>query len=804
MASRTDRELVGDPLDRVTYHRIPTNRERNKIWLAFCGLSRQDNTNNKFVCSEHFEKKYLERDFKSELLDGVKRMVLTKDAIPTIKTPKIFNRQSAEAFDEDVQKILNRRKQKEVTIKMVASAGAKHSLPAAEKLVPGKRQRVVTKVAKPPQNGNVVDGVDVLEIENQALQAKVAELEQLVEKKNEKIKLAKTEMLNITIALQELKNIESRNLNIRLYEVLKDYFSGNQIRKLVCVNDVIEWDSAEMANAFVLRSYGGDVYDYVRTELRYPLPDPAEMEQWIHESYLKTGLLVPVLHAMHVLGRTMEARDRECVLTLSKVAANTKYTYDAARDQIIDNNGHLYCVCVQGLLSDWHQIVYMEFDLIYSADLLLALVNELHGIGFNVVAISGSHEPELFELWKEFELDNHAIQHPKTLQPIQLFTCSISTFSAIYEAIVHGGFMMQSDSLVMSDIVEKLAECSQETEESLNRLRKHLKEETASASQKMIEDLISHSTADYLSSLSKYDENKIAKLATLLDALRDWYDLFKTTLNDEFTQEESTTSPQSRYGSDLDWQNDLLERITDTVSLLECRNNRETHLKQSILTSINSLIALYEHLTSKYQDISIPTIALSTFSSQQIFKHFQNIHKQRLSSIDNILFQMSVAIAKSDPTSMTTKLAAQSALPPKTHKFRPSEPTLDESLAPITENEAVPALAKLIANDLKEKFDYLADQTFVIERKNNSYVVLPEQSESGVVEPSRLWIEQARRLESYFAEVSFYKNDCLVEGLVSSIARRHPKMAREIIEMYVEKRIAVKINNLNRKLASVG
>lgn len=49
MASRTDRELVGDPLERVTYHRIPTNRERNKIWLAFCGLSRQDNTNNKLV-----------------------------------------------------------------------------------------------------------------------------------------------------------------------------------------------------------------------------------------------------------------------------------------------------------------------------------------------------------------------------------------------------------------------------------------------------------------------------------------------------------------------------------------------------------------------------------------------------------------------------------------------------------------------------------------------------------------------------------------------------------------------------------
>lgn len=79
-ASDTDREIV-DPLQKITYHKIPISGERNRKWLAFCSMSKNDNINNKFVCSDHFEKHYLERDLKSELLDGVKRMILTKQGI---------------------------------------------------------------------------------------------------------------------------------------------------------------------------------------------------------------------------------------------------------------------------------------------------------------------------------------------------------------------------------------------------------------------------------------------------------------------------------------------------------------------------------------------------------------------------------------------------------------------------------------------------------------------------------------------------------------------------------------------------
>lgn len=84
-ASDTDREIV-DPLQKITYHKIPISGERNRKWLAFCSMSKNDNINNKFVCSDHFEKHYLERDLKSELLDGVKRMILTKQGILSTDT----------------------------------------------------------------------------------------------------------------------------------------------------------------------------------------------------------------------------------------------------------------------------------------------------------------------------------------------------------------------------------------------------------------------------------------------------------------------------------------------------------------------------------------------------------------------------------------------------------------------------------------------------------------------------------------------------------------------------------------------
>lgn len=299
-----------------------------------------------------------------------------------------------------------------------------------------------------------------LDMENRSLKLKINELEQLIEKKNEKIQLAKTEMVNITIALQELKDMENRNLNIRVKELLQGHYTENQIRRVFCSTDAVTWNNEEMQKAFGLRMRGIEIFDYICGELHYPLPSPKEMLQWVQRIYQQTGFLIPVLSVMHALGSKMSPRERECVLLLGRTKVCPEYHYDTARDQIFGKSAYLYCICVQGILADWRQIIYVDFDLIYSTDLLLALINELYDVGFNVTGVSGTCDQETLDLWTEFDVstENHFICHPKTKQPIYMFTCATSTLSLIRKTFVEDGFLVQDDVLVTKDVVQKLYE----------------------------------------------------------------------------------------------------------------------------------------------------------------------------------------------------------------------------------------------------------------------------------------------------------------------------------------------------------
>lgn len=402
-------------------------------------------------------------------------------AIPSIKKPKKPKRKNSQESEEE-----QRKKRKEEVDKLLSgerpepitnpfrqkNAGAKSNTDKASKI--NTRSSSKGEPKNEAQNTNTMfenvisirsplkedSRLKSLDMENRALKLKINEMEQLIEKKNEKINLAKTEMVNITIALQELKDIENRNLNIRVKELLQGHYTENQIRRVFCSTDAVTWNNEEMQKAFGLRIHGAKVYDYICSELHYPLPNPKEMLQWVQRIYQQTGFLIPILSVLQALGSKMDPHEKECVLLMGRTKVCPEYHYDTARDQIFGKSAYLYCICVQSVLAHWRQIIYVDFDLIYSTDLLLALINELHDVGFNVVGVSGTCDQETTDLWTEFDVstEKHFICHPKTKQPIYMFTCAISTLSLIRKTFVEDGFMVPDDVLVTKDVVQQLYE----------------------------------------------------------------------------------------------------------------------------------------------------------------------------------------------------------------------------------------------------------------------------------------------------------------------------------------------------------
>ncbi|XP_062565059.1 uncharacterized protein LOC134227520 [Armigeres subalbatus] len=810
-ASETDREIV-DPLQKVTYHKIPISADRNKKWLEFCSLSKKDNINNKFVCSDHFEKQYLERDLKSELLDGVKRMILTRQAVPTIKKSRRNKRRKSEESEEDQHKkrraeidkllnseypqpIMNPFRPKTATLK-----SSKTSTNRRNKQVQPKDLDEVIEIEPQLQSSGEERGrVKTLEKENKTLKLKIEELEQLILKKNDKINLAKTEMVNITIALQELKDVENRNLNIRVRELLKGYYTENQIRRVFNSTDVVSWANEEMKQAFTIRMFGTDVYDYICEQLRYPIPNTKEMLLWVQQLYQQTGFLIPTLGILQVLGSKMNPLERECILLIGRTKVHPKYHYDAVRDQVFGKTAYLYCICVQSILANWHQIIYVDFDMIYSTDILMALTNELYDVGFNVVGISAMCDQDLAELWTELDVstEQHFISHPKTNRSIFMFSCPMSTMTMILKTFVEDGLLVHEDVLVTKDIIQKLYESNNPdiTQLLSSTTLDALLNESYFSELESTSELIPDNLVQALKILSEEGEEAVAVAVTLFELFRDWHELLSTQPKDTGEAEDLPVT-QQEYGLNIDEQNIVLDGMYDTIETLKCSTEQASCLQQAILISINSLKKLLIDLRQRHGCKSIPTRNLTLFNLNRVFVAFQENNSSSVQPSRKILFRLCETIAEKDEFSLSSIIAKKTLLPSlKINQV--SDEDADPEISNISEKQACSHLTHYVAKMLREKYEYLGNQTFVIERKANSYVVMPEQP-TGTVEPSKIWVEQAKKLETYVSNITFYRNENIVESLVNSISRRHPKMGVDIIRLYVQRRIMIKLNNLNK------
>ncbi|XP_055608103.1 uncharacterized protein LOC129755572 [Uranotaenia lowii] len=797
-AKVTDKMLV-DPLEKITYHRMPANGERQKKWLEFCGLTKNDAIFNKFVCSEHFEKKYIERDLKSELLDGIKKTVLNKNAFPTIRTTR--KRQRRPLIDNEEEQ---RRKRKAEVDKLLQVGPPepirnpfrqlKRSLKKATETGNGSGSRnLLIKLDKsePTQIDTAIEFCDLgsaAEPDVATLQRRIKELEQTVEKKNEKIQLAKTEMINITKALQELKDIEKKNLTIRMNEVLKSCLTKNQIQKILDPDCVVSWDNEDMFKAVYTRMMAKDFYENLRKELKYPLPSSEAIAQWLQPCYKERGYLIRVLSVLQAFGKQLSPRNRECVLTLGRTKVKTQYHYDPIRDQVIDHNGQLYCIAVQGLFDNWYQPLYLEFDLTYTLELIEALINELHSIEFNVLAICGPCELETFDLWNELDVtvEQPFIRHPQTNQPVFAFGCAYSTLRMLHRTLVFEGLLIQDDVLISKEVIEKLFESQHPLIKDKLEITRHLiSEQTFDDTDfEGTKTLISHGTSRALTTLAEEGEASVAALGKMIEILRDWFDL--ATLKPAATTEQAA----KRQTKVL---NDLFE-IFETV---KSEDQEECFIRQIVMVSISSLRKLASGINLKY-NIVIPTEQLTLHNMNNLFSKFQDHHKEETTPISTILWQFSLC-TEEDEAIVTAKVQSSLDLPNNVHSFE--ESVFDYDVNTITEAGACSYLTYNIANTLKYKYEYLGDYSCNIERVNDCYVVTPDgRGAVDNVTPSQLWTEQAKKLDSYLRDVTFYKNEGIVENLVRSISKRYPKMGVDIIRLYVEKRLQIKLSNLNRQL----
>uniref|UniRef100_A0A182YBH9 Uncharacterized protein n=1 Tax=Anopheles stephensi TaxID=30069 RepID=A0A182YBH9_ANOST len=810
-----------DAFERITYHKFPANPQRLDQWLELCGLPKDTfpPLSYKFICSNHFEPECFERDLRAELLYGTKRMTLKKDALPTIRTPKQQLKRkltTAESSEED-----DRQKRKEQVDKLLTG-----ETPVTEEIVnPFRKRAVEDSSPQEPDKSDMtewemVQRIEELEQETASQRIQITQLQRTIDSKTERINFAKAEMVNAAISLQELKDHENRHVNDRVTEILSGRFGEGQLATIMAGPPMdgpdesflqVLWTEAELVQALKLRCISKEAYDFMRLQMRYPLPEVTQIERWIHSVYLEPSHNATALRVLQIHAGTLNDIELICTLNLLHTSTPVRYRYDSKRDQIIGPNAQLSCLTVQGLFSAWQQIVQVDFDLIITREMVEKIITELHHIGYQVVAITTDCDHGTGDLWRTLNvsIDQHYIRHPVTDRSIYVYACPDRTLVAIHRVLVMDGFVMQENNLSITSAtlmpLLRYTEGGAIYERYLNREML----DNMPWSSDLSRELISSTTTTTLRNLSNDDgaegSDLLSTLTTLFDLFIDWYELCTTTTysedNCELKQQQITKLP---YGVCEDEQNIVLDGMYDVMETIRCSDSANNFLPQAVLMSINSLRKLLADLRATYpgQIGAIPIVRMSTVPMKETIVKLQETlrHDSQPHSMNEVLYSLCAAVAyggqDSHVTNSILKLGGLAGAGTLKHLRREDDP-VDPELRNASDQNACEFLTRLLVVRLGHQYDYLGEQSVTIEQSNGQYGIKPSD---GDITPSPLWTEQAKRLESYLRNAMHEKKTGLANGLIDFITDRHPRMGRDLVELYVRKRIAIKVQALNCKL----
>lgn len=183
--------------------------------------------------------------------------------------------------------------------------------------------------------------------------------------------------------------------------LLNGVLTNNQLDVILGRKKKPHWTTEEIALAFAIRYLSKRCYLFLREEIHFPLPCISTLSSYAQKIDMRNGVLKDVLKSMHYMGLELSERDRACVISYDEMSVCKTLEYDRSNDEIVGPHTHAQIVMVRGLFSKWKQVIFVDFDQPMTVNILLNIIEELHHVNFNVVAINSDNAPENTKLRKQ-------------------------------------------------------------------------------------------------------------------------------------------------------------------------------------------------------------------------------------------------------------------------------------------------------------------------------------------------------------------------------------------------------------------
>lgn len=446
--------------------------------------------------------------------------------------------------------------------------------------------------------------------------------------------------LNEKIIALEAKNVELLKKNeeqdstIAAYKrVLTTVFTPGQIKKLLNTNKnaTVRWSSKDITSAISLRSVSPKAYRYLRAN-NYPLPCLSTLRSWVSNFELNQGILKNVIHLMNKKSIYLNERERLCVISFDEVYLSNKIDIDKKCEVVLGPHKTCQTVMVRGLVANWKQPIYYQFDQPITEEILENIIAELYSAKYIVVGVVSDMGIGNMKLWSKLNVGiddtkSNFFKHPvDTSLKIFVYADVPHLLKLARNHLLDHGFNIGAD-VINADYWENLLNISSTeltfahklTEQHLN-LKGSMRQRVRPAAQ-----IFSNSIAkamEYCGNNGLMPRNSNWKKASeIVQLFNDWFDLFNAR-----TKLVQNNPKKNAFGTDLDNQKKILKQMSDTINSIRVGKHKNLiPFQKGILLSNSSLADMYDYLHEKYNIEYILTSRLNQDVLENFFAYIRGM-----------------------------------------------------------------------------------------------------------------------------------------------------------------------------------
>lgn len=403
-------------------------------------------------------------------------------------------------------------------------------------------------------------------------------------------------------------------------------FTSVQCERLAGKN--VRWTDEEISQGNLLRAHGARAYDILR-DLGFPFPSPSTLKKWCANVNIQPGFLCPVLK--HLDEQQNTDWDRLCVVSIDEMKVKREFEYLKDWQRVILPSDYCQVVMVRGLCSKWQQVVYYNFGIKSSKELITYVLNMLETYNLIPVAVVSDMGPDNQAMWKSLGV---TYENPMILSPAQrnvfVFADMPHMIKLCRNHFIDNGITINLGSehkMVSKKPIKRLIDIKSKGLNIAHKITlQHINvERTRRMNVRLAVQLLSRSTGAALLSLRDIQVKKkipansnpieTEDTANFCFMMNDLFDIFNVS-----RPKMDSRHTRMAYGLKLSEQNELLNKTHNYILNMRTTGKKAmAPFQRGLLQDITALKMLYEYVNRTYDVQYIITERLNQDCLERMF-----------------------------------------------------------------------------------------------------------------------------------------------------------------------------------------